>query len=112
MMKCSVASVRKRRNGSKRVAPAADPAAPSTSAATAATVRVVARRLSRRGGRVLRVTRGTGEDDAEEQRRDAEQAGADEEQRVGVEQRPAGGEPLDPHPRKALREFADVGVRG
>src|SRR3954447_7897663 len=110
MTKCSVASTRKRRNGSNRVAPAADAAA-STSAAAAATVRVTARRLSRLGGRGLRVTRGTSEEDAQNERRDAEQAGADEKQRVPVEQRSSGGEPLDPHTRKTLREFTDVGVR-
>src|SRR4051794_10142825 len=111
MTKCSVASTRKRRNGSNRVAPAADAAAASTSAAAAATVRVTARRLSRLGGRGLRVTRGTSEEDAQDERRDAEQAGADEKQRVRVEQRSSGGEPLDPHTRKPLREFTDVGVR-
>src|SRR4051812_31288211 len=111
MTKCSVASTRKRRNGSNRVAPAAEAAAASTSAAATATERVTARRLSRLGWRGLRVTRGTSEEDAQDERRHAEQAGADEKQRVRIEQRPPGGEPLDPHTRKTLRELTDVGVR-
>src|SRR6266705_1224805 len=54
---------------------------------------------------------GAGQEDAQDERRDAKKAGADEEERVSVEERPAGCQALDHHPGAALGELADVGVR-
>src|SRR6185437_7522199 len=52
----------------------------------------------------------TGEEETENERRHAEQAGADEEQRVPFEERPPGGEVLDGDARETFRELAQVDV--
>src|SRR2546423_14160986 len=112
MTKCSVAVTRNRSAGSNRDAARARPGAITTSSSTApiATADHACRPSARRCLRVPELTRRTGEDDAEDERGDAEQPGADEEERVGIEQRPSRGKPLHPYPGEALREFADVGV--
>src|SRR5258707_366528 len=98
MTKCSVGSCRNRSAGSNRLAAFADAAASRALPSSAAIV-----------GRVTRLTR---KNDAEDERRKAEKARADEKQCVGVEQRAAGRESFDPHPGKPLRKFAHVRIRG
>src|SRR4029453_2348284 len=96
MTKCSVRSWRKRSAGSNRLAAFA---APAQSRALASSAAIVGR-----------VTRGTREHDAEDERRKAKKTGANEEECVGVEQRTSGRELLDPQTGKPFRELADVGV--
>src|SRR5262245_45337584 len=107
MEKCSVRSTRKRNAGSN-VDAARAAAAPDTMNTVASSARVAAVGLP---ARTPPTTRDTGEDDAEDERGDAEQAGADEEQPVRLDQRASDRQPLDPDARESLRELADVCVR-
>src|SRR5437867_8125078 len=100
MKKCSVGSTRKRSAGSKRLAAPATPAEQTSSALTSSA-------LSRLG-----FTRGTRKHDAEDERRHAQETGANEKKSVRFDQRPADCQSLDPHARESLGELADVGVRG
>src|SRR5437868_13781330 len=99
MTKCSEVSERKRSAGSNTCADG-DAAAPITASA------VTNSALSRLG------TRDTREDDAEDQRGQAEETGTDEEESVGVEQWPADAEAFDDDTGEAFRELADIGIRG
>src|SRR5512132_1196649 len=96
MAKCSVRSTRKRSAGSNTCAPGRAAALVTTSALTSSRL----------------MTRRTRKHDAEDERGNPEQSAPDEEEGVAFEERPAGGEVLDHHTRKPLREFPDVGVRG
>src|SRR6478672_13340432 len=117
MTKCSVGRTRKRRAGSKSDAAAADGDNGGTRASvmqavkTATIADLQARTTTLRTGRRPGLTRDPRKPDAEEERGKPEQTGADEEQAVGLNQRPADREPLDHHTRESLGEFADVGVR-
>src|SRR2546429_4170451 len=113
-MKCSVGRTRNRSAGS--IGPAAravpDPAATSTSAMVAVSASRTRLRLSRLDACVGRLASGTRENDAQDQRGDAEKAGADEKERVAFEQRAPGRQPLHHDSRESFGEFPDVGIRG
>src|SRR5262249_23642106 len=108
MRKCGVERTRNFSSGSKSVAARAVAVHSDTASATRTTA---AAGLDARTTRTPRLTRRTGQHEAQEERRDAEEAGTDEEQPVGLDERPSDREPLDPDAREALRELADVGVR-
>src|SRR5262245_17673749 len=96
MKKCSVGSKRKRSAESKTLVPSATETAETSSALTRSA-------LTKRGAR---------QNDAEDERRNAKQPGANERESVPVDERAPRGQPFAPHAGESLREFADVSVRG
>src|SRR5262249_48315203 len=104
MTKCAVPICRNCSAGSKRLAACA-PDARAPTMTTAVSARTTPRRLSRLGVGVAGVTRRACEHEAEDEGRDAEEAGADEEQRVGLGQRAPDAQRVYPHARKSLGEL-------
>src|SRR5438874_660368 len=112
MTKCGVVSVRNRSRGSKRPAAHVVPAPTHASRRTSAAVSTRGMPLRLVDARALGSTGGTREDEAQDERGNAKQAGANEKERVPFEQRAAGRQMLDDHAREPFRKLSDVGVCG
>src|SRR2546425_11638716 len=110
MTKCAVRSARKWSAGSKSDAAFAVPHSAAASSRTPAAVsaRATPLRLARLRVCVLGVTVGTREDDAEDERRNPKEAGANEKEAVPFEQRAPGSQALHHDARETFRELADV----
>src|ERR1041384_3667317 len=100
MTKCPVGSARKRSAGSKSVAPCTSAQTHQSASASIVRAALKGRTTGARGWR--RFTGGSSKHDAEDQRREAEQGGADEEQSVGVDERTAARQVRHPRAGEAL----------
>src|SRR4051812_7671919 len=113
MTKCSVGICRNRRAGSNRLEARAAPGAAAANRATSAvSAQPTVTPSPRVGVCVVGPMRNARKHQTENQRWNTEQASADKEQPVGLEQRPADREPLHDDAGKSLGEFSDVGIHG
>src|SRR5437762_7983491 len=117
MVKCSAGNWRKRSTGSNGLAAAAaDTRRPERARAQPIAAALETRAPRHRSARVDVCVPGSMRDarkqNAQNKRRNAEETCTDEEEPVGVEQRPSCREVLHPHAGESFRKLTDVGIRG